>query len=667
MICVITPERIVPKEEEIKVDLSTHRIWSCYARSQCFTSLHCPLVFSEGRKYVERFRCFGARKGTQQVTLMAIAKYSVNQHPVQTVLTWINSGEIAIPEIQRPFVWNATKVRDFIDSLYRGYPVGYLISWKNPNVRLKDGTTAQGKRILIDGQQRVTALIAALIGERVINKEYKRAHIRIAFHPVEQRFDVANPAIRKDKAWLPDISEVLSLDVKILRLVEAYCAANEGADRDHVYESIERLRAIVNNSIGLIDLNSDLDIETVTEIFIRINSKGVVLSQADFAMSKIAANDTYRGNLIRKCIDYFCHLAVNPSFYDRLVELDPEFSATEHFKKMAWLRHESDDLYDPSYTDMLRVAFTSEFRRGRLEDLVALLSGRNFETRTYEEAIAEESFARLERGITAFMNETDFNRFVMIIRSAGFIDGGMIRSRNTLNFAYIIYLLLRQQREYPGRIESLVKRWFVMSVLTGRYSGSPETQFDVDIRQIERQGIPAYLESIERADLAEAFWAAGLPLQMDTAVSSSPYFNVFLAAQVRADDKGFLSRDITVRDLIIHKGDVHHLFPRNYLKKSGLDRSRYNQIANYVMMQSEINIQIGDRSPSTYFTEILKSAYSGEARFGAISDLHTLRKNLEEHCIPRDVENMTVSDYDSFLDQRRRLMAEKIRKYYQSL
>lgn len=245
---------------------------------------------------------------------MANAQYSVNQHPVQTILTWIRSDEIAIPEIQRPFVWKPTVVRDFIDSLYRGYPVGYLIAWRNHSVRLKDGSSARGKRILIDGQQRVMALLAALIGEPVINKKYRRVHIRIAFHPVEQRFDVANPAIRKDRAWIPDIAAVLSPEVKILRLVDKYCEANEDADKDSVYESFERLRSIVNNHIGLIELNSDLDIETVTEIFIRINSKGVVLSQADFAMSKIAANESFGGNHLRKCIDYFCHLAVAPDF-----------------------------------------------------------------------------------------------------------------------------------------------------------------------------------------------------------------------------------------------------------------------------------------------------------------------------------------------------------------
>ncbi len=278
---------------------------------------------------------------------MSIQQYSVNQHPIQTLLTWIKSGEIAIPEIQRPFVWDATKVRDLIDSLYEGYPIGYLIAWRNPSVKLKDGTSSEGKRVLIDGQQRITALMAALLNERVINKDYKRVNITIAFHPKEKKFEVTNPAIKKDKAWIANIADILSPDVKILKLVSTYCEVNEGSDQDEVYESIELLRGIVNNHIGLIELNSDLDIETVTEIFIRINSQGAVLSQADFAMSKIAANETYNGNKLRKCIDYFCHLAVAPEFYQQLADVDKEFSSTEYFKMMSWLKRENDGSQKP--------------------------------------------------------------------------------------------------------------------------------------------------------------------------------------------------------------------------------------------------------------------------------------------------------------------------------
>ena len=597
---------------------------------------------------------------------MIIQRYSVNQYSVQTLLTWIESDEIAIPEIQRPFVWNAAKVRDFIDSLYFGYPVGYLIAWRNPSVRLKDGTESKGKRILIDGQQRVTALLAAMLGRSIVDKNYRKVHITIAFHPGEERFEVTNPAIRRDRAWLADIAALFAPGTKLLRVVDAYCEGAAEANRDEIYERIERLRGILNNSLGLIELNADLDVETVSEIFVRINSQGVPLNAADFAMSKMAANERYNGHQLRKCIDYFCHLAVAPEAYADL-ESDSEFANTRYFQAMEWLKHEKEDLYDPSYTDMLRVAFTSEFGRGRLGDLVALLSGRNFETREFEEVIAEKSFRRLEAAILRFMNETDFKRFVMILRSAGFVDASMIRSQNTVNFAYILYLTLRAQYTNPVQIETLVRRWFVMSVLTGRYTGSPETAFGVDIRNVAEQNAQDYLDAVERAELSDAFWDAGLPQQMDTPVASSPYFNVFLASQVKANDKGFLSNGHTVQTLLEGTSHVHHVFPRNYLKKNGLTRSRYNQIANYVVMQGEINIAIGDDPPKAYFGALWRQCENGEARYGGITDADELRTNLLAHCIPHGMEEAEVGDYDGFLKERRLLMAGKIRDYYRSL
>src|SRR5712671_833574 len=341
---------------------------------------------------------------------MATQRYSVTPHPIETLLTWVKSGEIAIPEIQRPFVWDAIKVRNLLDSLYQGYPVGYLVAWRNPTVRLKDGSSSAGKRILIDGQQRVTALMAALLGREVLTKDYETVRIRIAFHPQEQRFEVSNPAIRKDAAWIPDVSELFSPSAKMLQITKTYTAANPGVDEDTLFGTLEKLRKIVNNHVGVIDLAEDLEIETVAEIFIRVNSAGSELSQADFAMSKISVNETYGGNLLRKAIDYFCHLAVAPEFFSRIEKGDKAFAASDFLPAMRWLKDVNDDIYDPTYTDMLRVAFTSEFRRGKLQDLVALLSGRNFETKKFEEAIAEDSFARLKRGVLAFISKTHFDR-----------------------------------------------------------------------------------------------------------------------------------------------------------------------------------------------------------------------------------------------------------------
>jgi hypothetical protein len=598
---------------------------------------------------------------------MATQRYSVTPHPIDTLLTWVKSREVAIPEIQRPFVWNATQVRNLLDSLYQGFPVGYLIAWRNPTVKLKDGSSSIGKRILIDGQQRVTALMAALLGQEVITKDYDKVRIRIAFHPQEERFEVSNPAIQKDVTWIPDIAEIFSPGSSLFGVVKEYCGKNMNAREDDIFRTLEKLRRITNNHVGVIELDPDLSIETVTEIFTRVNMAGKELSQADFAMSKIASNESFEGSLLRKAIDYFCHLAVAPEFYNKIKESDKEFAGTDYFQKMSWLKTESDDIYDPAYTDMLRVAFTSEFKRGKLQDLVALLSGRNFDTKQYEEAIAKESFDRLRQGVLNFINETHFKRFAMIIRSAGFVDASLIRSQNVLNFAYIIFLALRSQNRRPEEIEPAVRRWFVMSMLTGRYSGSPESTFDYDIRQVHERGFDQYTDAVVGAELSGAFWDSLLPQEMNTSSGSSPYFSVFQAAQVKMNDKGFLSRDITVRDLILNKCDIHHIFPKNYLKKFGMAKGRYNQIANYAITQSEINIAIGDQAPNVYFAELIAQCNGGKKRYGGITNLDELRENLHVHCIPDDTEANTAENYDGFLEKRRKLMAKKIQDYFRTL
>jgi hypothetical protein len=597
---------------------------------------------------------------------MPTQRYSVTQPYIDTLFTWINLGEIAIPEIQRPFVWDAVMVMKFLDSLFQGFPVGYLIAWRNPDVKLKDGSTSSGKKILIDGQQRVTALMAALLGQEVINKDYRPVRIRIAFHPLEKKFDVSNPAIAKNPLWIPDVAVVFDPRTSLYDLVNEYCSRNSEMSQQVISKSLEALRGITSNQIGLIELASDLDIETVTEIFIRVNSEGVPLSQADFAMSKIAVNETYGGNLLRKAIDYFCHMAIVPDFY-RTAQADQSFAPSEYFQSMGWLRNENDDLYDPSYGDLLRVAFTTEFKRGKLQDLVALLSGRNFETQQYEETIVEESFTCLKRGVLRFMNETHFKRFLMILRSCGFVDSSLIGSQNAMNFAYILYLTLRDQKIPDAEIEKLVRRWYAFSILTGRYSSSPETTFDYDIRQIHSQGASSFLTTLIRGELSDAFWDISLPQEMETSSGISPYFRVFKAAQVKMNDHGFLSRDITVRELIQLKGDEHHIFPRGFLKKNSLSKGQYNQIANFAVAQSEINIAIGDKEPKIYFVQLLEQCSGGKQKYGSISDSEGLRENLRMHCIPDGIKDMGIDEYPEFLARRRQLMAKKIKVWFEGL
>lgn len=326
-------------------------------------------------------------------------KYSVGHSQVKQLLNYVESGEIAIPEIQRPFVWDAAKVRDLIDSLYSGFPVGYIVTWQNPDVKLKDGSKATGKKILIDGQQRITALTAAILGHTVKNTDFEDIRIQIAFNPLEKRFEVFNAAIAKDNRWIKDISPFLKGDIDPSELRDNYLEFNPAFDRKKLNKILGELGNIIHKEIGIIHLDGNLDIDSVTEIFIRINSKGVVLNQADFVMSKIAANESYGGNMLRKCIDHFSHLALRPEFFGKLKENDKEFVNTEYFSAISWLKNENDAIYDPTYVDILRVAFTYKFSRGKLGDLVSLLSGRNFETRNFEQEIVENTYKSLHDGI----------------------------------------------------------------------------------------------------------------------------------------------------------------------------------------------------------------------------------------------------------------------------
>ena len=347
---------------------------------------------------------------------------------------------------------------------------------------------------------------------------------------------------------------------------------------------------------------------------------------------------------------------------------------------MSWLKRENDDIYDPTYTDMLRVAFTSEFKRGRLDDLVALLAGRNFEARAYEEEISKDTFRRLGASVRRFMNETEFKRFTGVLRSGGFVESSMIRSVNAVNFAYILYLLLREKNVPHQEIEELTRRWYVMSVLTGRYTGSTDTIIDQDVREIDARGARASLEQIELSELSDNFWNVSLPGNLISSVQTGSNFKVFLASQVKANDRGFLSRDHTVRDLLPGDSQNHHIFPSSYLKKRGFTQREYNQLANRVILQSEINRAISDTPPEVYFKALREQCSDDGGDFlkpsptrlyGSITNAEELRENFKQHCIPFRVIEEADGDlkqtYEAFCEKRRKLMALKIRDYYKSL
>lgn len=607
---------------------------------------------------------------------MIIEKYNPNSLSVSAILGLIAAGDIAIPEIQRPFVWKKSQVRDLLDSLYKGYPTGYLIIWKNPNVKLKDGSMSVGKKILIDGQQRVTALMTAIAGIPVVNDSYRKERIKIAFNPFAalsddkdaEIFAVQDQSHLKGKKWIPDVAEIFKNGFARFSFVMKYCADNPDMKPEMLDEILTNLLAIGNRLIGVIELSESLDIDIVTDIFIRINSKGTALSQGDFVMSKIAADEEHGGNTLRKAVDYFAHLCIDASFYDFIAEHDAEFAQSEYMHKLAWLKHDKETVYDPECDDILRVAFMHMYPRAKLSDLVSLLSGRDFETREYKTEIIEDTYAKLKQGVLNVINQNNFTQFMLAIRGAGFISSKLVNSKMALDFAYALYLMLVTKKDVNvSEVKRIVQKWYVLSVLTGRYSSSPESAFYRDIKLINEIGVVKTLENIEAATLSENFWNVAVVQDLAYTSTINPTYLVYLAAQVYNNDLSLLSHNITVRYLIELAGDVHHIFPKEYLKGNNFGRNLYNQDANYAYLDTQVNKSIGKKAPHEYLGAAVRQCETKQIACGSITDLKLLRQNLEANCIPYETCEMDYTRYEEFLTERRKRMAKKIRDYYESL
>lgn len=600
-------------------------------------------------------------------------KYTVRDFTVESILNSIKDGDIAIPEIQRPFVWKGRQIRDLIDSLYKGYPTGYIIISKSPDLKLKDGTSAFGKKIMIDGQQRVTAMMTALAGLEVFNADFEKKHIAISYNPFarndDEYFAVQDNAILKDKRWISDISVLFQPNFNSFSYVQEFCNANPDITTEDFNRHVMMLMDIKNRKLGVIELSEkDLSIDEVTEIFIRINSQGTKLNQADFAMSRIAANERYGGNMLRKAIDYFSHLAADPKWYPDMMK-DSDFAKTEFAAKLRWLKDDNDDIYAPDYSDMLRVAFMYKFSRGKMKDLVSLLQGRDFESKDFKETIEEDTFKRLSEAVLDYMNEYSFKQFTLAIKDAGFIAKKLINSDVTLDFAYTLYLLLSHDKNVEKtKIKSYVQRWYVLSTLTGRYISSPETKMDEDLRKIKEKGFSDYMGEVEKDVLSENFWSVGLVNALETSAVNSPYINVFWAAQVRGGDDSLFNEGSKVSNLVVTIGDVHHVFPKQYLIKNGIkDKAKYNQVANYTYLDTPTNIVVGDDAPNVYFSKVFSQIDTGDFDIGNLKTQDALIENLARNCIPNEIKDMTFADYDSFLLERRKLMAAKIKAYYEKL
>ncbi len=563
----------------------------------------------------------------------------------------IGLGRIGLPDIQRPFVWANAKVRDLFDSMYRGYPVGYFLFWQTgaEGVDTKViGDTNKQKApslLIVDGQQRLTSLYAVIRREAVLRENFEREHIRIAFRPQSGTFAVPDATTERDPEYILDISEVFSRPThktigEYLKRLSAARPVSE-AEEEHVAEAIGCLSGLTNFPFIALELSQQCSEEQVADVFVRINSEGKKLNQSDFILTLMSVFwDDGRTEL-----EQFCRAARHPA--------------------QAGLPSPFNQLFQPDPDHLLRVDVGVAFRRARLEHVYSLLRGKDLATGEVSLAQRDSQFKKLRDAQSRVLNLTYWSDFLNIVRAAGYRSAKTISSVNALVFAYQLYLLGRTEYGVEGfKLKNAIARWLFMSLLTGRFTSSPESRMEQDLAELRElktaDQFLSRLATVEAGILTDDYWTKTLPLDLATSAGRSPALFGFYAAQTLVGVRALFSKS-PVADLLDPPAlgqkkalERHHLFPRQHLKKLGIDSVRdINQIANYALVEWDDNIAISDGPPSVYWPEYAK-------RFGA----EDLAQMCAWHALPESWWTMT---YPDFLAARRPLIAGVVKAGYLKL
>src|SRR5882724_11232367 len=489
--------------------------------------------------------------------------------------------------------------------MYRGFPVGYLLFWENADVKgpRPIGTDRKQRqapsRLIVDGQQRLTSLYAVFRGRKVLDDDYRERQIEIAFRPRDGRFEVADAATRRDPEWIPNISDLWASGKSSYQMVKGFLnslrekVALSDEEEEHISHNLDRLFDLQKYPFTALEIASTVDEEQVADIFVRINSEGVKLNQADFILTLLSVFwDEGRAALER-----FCRAA------RQIPASGSPPSPFNHF-----IRPDADQL--------LRVSIALGFGRGRLQSVYLVLRGKDLETGEFSAVQREKQFAVLQEAQAHVLNLRDWHQFLSALIGAGFRSGEMISSNNALLFAYAFYLIGRVRFAVPEHaLQKAIGRWFFSSSLTGRYTSSPETIMDGDLARLrgvhDTTDFLKQLDEVIAAELTNDFWAITLPADLDSSSARNPALFAYVAAQNRLGAPVLFSHKKigelidpavrTQRKLL----ERHHLFPRAWLAREGIDDRRLvNQMANYALLEWPENIDIRDKPPVEYVAAI---------------------------------------------------------------
>lgn len=578
---------------------------------------------------------------------------------VEDLLANIKNGRIGLPDLQRPFVWKDNKVRELLDSMMKGYPIGYVMLWDSPD-EYGDKTTIGSNskmykrpdELIIDGQQRLTALLAAMYGVIIKDKDYKERKIRISFNPLTREFAVWNQAYEKNPEWISEISSVFAADKEhnISKFRKAYIkAVNENRtknseskliedEEDIIEENINDLLDLERYSLPTLSISSKADEEDVADIFVRVNSGGQNLTEKNFIETLLAVYD----NEIYEKINKFCEesrIPTNKTSFNQILEVDP--------------------------AHLIRMAVGVGFRRARLRYVYMLLRGKNLKTGEITKEVREKNLSIFRNSLDMVTNLNNWHAFMNLFSSAGYLKGSFVASTNAVVFSYILYLIGKYDFKVPSiELQKIIRKWIFMSTITGFYTGSPEGTVEkqfADLRSIHNADeFVNYLDSVISNRFTDDYFNYSLPSELNSSSATSPAWYGYIASLVVLGSHILFSTELLAQHLVSGTSggknsiDKHHIFPKNYLQKIGItdDRDR-NQIANFTYLDYVTNIDISD-NPSPVYAKRYSEKLGEEA----------YKLTCYENALPENFEKLS---YDEFLTKRRLLMSHIVKKAYGKL
>lgn len=479
---------------------------------------------------------------------MALLNKTINE-----LLIDIERGRIALPDMQREFIWENTQVRDLVDSLYKNHPIGMILLWQtnsNDNVPITaiDDTTKEisnYSELVIDGQQRLTSLL--LVKKGVIFKGGKEKTIKLLFNPFEEKFELEIPPLRNKGEWF-NVTEVIQKGP--FAVVNREKLKQIGWDDNKIDVALEKLSAVreifmgARNNIPVFTISSDMDYEEVADIFVKINSKGTRIRITELLLALFALKIPRE---FRKDFrDYVEKLEDNGWYIDAGVIIRALVAISVKQGRLAYFRS-------------IARSISPEDLRNNWEKTKKAL---------------EECFKILEENLGIKNSEILPSQYVLIPLS---------------------FYLSQKKDAFSENDTKEFTLWFLLASFWGRYAGSPETRLDEDIKSITENKNLSKLFHLLKSQVGRLL----VDEEKFAGKSKNSKLLLYVVARENGAEDWWKGHKITTSDY-----EEHHIIPRSLLRKAEYDYTLIDDVANIAFLTEKANRKISNMHPEEYLATI---------------------------------------------------------------